>query len=79
MHKVHTMHARSRCAGREFANELRSLPGGDVWIVGDGRVMGTFLNAGEVNAIEMSVVPVAISRGIRMYIGSEAALHRFTS
>jgi dihydrofolate reductase len=60
-----------------FARELRALPEGDTWIVGGGKVMGAFLAAGEVDVIEMAVVPVAIGGGIPMYAGCGTTAHRF--
>jgi dihydrofolate reductase len=60
-----------------FAHELRTLPDGDSWIVGGGRVMGAFLAAGEVDKIEMSIVPVAIGAGIPMYAGAKTIAERF--
>jgi dihydrofolate reductase len=59
-----------------FARELRAAEG-DVWILGGGKVMGAFLCAGEVDTIEMTIVPVAIGSGIPMYAGSESVTHRF--
>jgi len=59
-----------------FANELRALSG-DTWILGGGKVMGAFLAAGEVDSIEMSLVPVAIGAGIPMYAGSTTISQHF--
>jgi dihydrofolate reductase len=61
----------------EFARELRELSDGDTWIVGGGKVMGAFLGAGEVDTIEMSIVPVAIGMGIPMYTGAKTIAERF--
>lgn len=60
-----------------FARELRTEAKGDIWIVGGGVVMGAFLAAGEVDQIEMSLVPVAIGVGIPMYKGIKLISERF--
>ena len=60
-----------------FARELRALPGGDVWIAGGGKVMGSFLAAGEVDTIQVTIVPLAIGSGIPMYAGSVTSNHRY--
>jgi dihydrofolate reductase len=61
-----------------FARELRAFSDGDTWIVGGGKVMGAFLAAGEVDRIEMSIVPVAIGTGIPMYAGAKTIAERFS-
>lgn len=59
-----------------FAHELRARPR-DTWIVGGGKVMGAFLSAGEVDVIEMTIVPVAIGSGTPMYAGWGTTSRRF--
>lgn len=61
-----------------FARELRAFSDGDAWIVGGGKVMGAFLAAGEVDTIEMSIVPIAIGTGIPMYTSKETIVERFS-
>jgi len=61
-----------------FARELRTLADGDAWIVGGGNVMGEFLSVGEVDRIQMSIVPFAIGRGIPMYSGSQTIAQAFS-
>jgi dihydrofolate reductase len=61
-----------------FARELRAFSDGDTWIVGGGKVMGAFLAAGEVDGIEMSIVPVAIGAGIPMYAGTKTISECFS-
>jgi dihydrofolate reductase len=60
-----------------FASELRRYTDGDVWIIGGGVVMGAFLAAGQVDRVEMSIVPVAIGRGIPTYSQPTETLQRF--
>ena len=61
-----------------FARKLRALNDGDAWILGGGNVMGEFLSVGEVDTINMSIVPVAIGRGIPMYSGSQTIAQAFS-
>jgi dihydrofolate reductase len=43
---------------------IRSAAGdGDIWIVGGGDLAGQFLDAGELDAIALSVAPVALDGG----------------
>lgn len=61
-----------------FARELRALPGGDVWIAGGGKVMGAFLAAGEVDTIQVTIVPLALGSGIPMYAASRSSNNRYS-
>ncbi len=49
---------------KEFAAELRSQPGKDVWIMGGAGIIGSFLDAGEVDEFLLTVIPVFIGEGI---------------
>jgi dihydrofolate reductase len=60
-----------------FARELRAFSERDAWILGGGKVMGAFLAAGEVDVIEMSIVPVAIGRGVPMFASCGTTSQRF--
>ena len=63
---------RSRSSKIEFVNEpiidfamrLRSLPGKDVWMMGGGGVIGSFLDAGELDEFIIHVIPIFIGEGI---------------
>ena len=41
----------------------KSADGGDVWVVGGGDLAGQFLDAGALDQIRLSVVPVALTGG----------------
>lgn len=41
----------------------RAARGGDVWVVGGGELAGQFLDAGALDALAVSVAPVALSGG----------------
>ncbi len=48
----------------EFMCALRSRPGKDVWVMGGAGLIGSLIDAGEVDAIVTHVVPVLIGEGI---------------
>lgn len=47
-----------------FARKLRAAPGKDVWIMGGAGLIGSFLDAGQVDEIVVHVVPTMIGDGI---------------
>ena len=49
---------------KEFARKLRAKAGKHVWMMGGGELIGSFLDAGEIDEIQMKVVPVIIGEGI---------------
>ncbi len=48
----------------EFMRALRGRPGKDVWVMGGASLIGSLLDACEVDAIVMHVIPVLIGEGI---------------
>ena len=58
--------------GVEFVNEpiapfgkrLREQPGKDIWIMGGGGVVASFLDAGQIDEFSIHVIPVLIGEGI---------------
>lgn len=47
-----------------FAQRLRAQPGKDIWMMGGGKVIGSFLDAGEIDEFRIGVIPVLIGEGI---------------
>ena len=47
-----------------FAKRLRAKTGKDIWMMGGGRLIGAFLDAGEIDEFSIHVVPVLIGEGI---------------
>ena len=47
-----------------FAARLRAQPGKDVWIMGGGGIIASFLDAGEVDDFILHVIPTFIGEGI---------------
>jgi len=48
----------------EFGSRLRAAPGKDIWMMGGGGIIGSFLDAGELDEFIIHVIPVFIGEGI---------------
>jgi dihydrofolate reductase len=48
----------------EFARRLRAVPGKDVWLVGGAGLTAAFLDAGQLDAFIIYVIPTLIGEGI---------------
>ena len=48
----------------DFARRLRGEPGKDVWMMGGAGLIGSFLDAGQIDAFSIHVIPVMIGEGI---------------
>ena len=46
------------------AQRLRATPGKDIWMMGGGGLIGSFLDAGEIDEFDIHVMPVLIGEGI---------------
>jgi dihydrofolate reductase len=49
---------------KEFATRLRNEAGKDIWMMGGGGVIGSFLDAGELDEFIIHVIPTFIGEGI---------------
>lgn len=50
--------------------ELKNKPGKDIWLMGGGGLFRSLLEAGLVDAVEVSVVPVLLGSGIPLLPGN---------
>ena len=48
----------------EQLTELRAQPGKDIWLFGGGRTFRSLLGIGQVDTIELAVIPVLLGGGI---------------
>lgn len=48
----------------EFARRLRATAGKNVWMMGGGGLIASFLDAGELDELDLHVIPVLIGEGI---------------
>jgi dihydrofolate reductase len=49
---------------KEFAKRLRAQAGKDIWMMGGAGIIGSFLDAGEIDEFSIHVVPIFIGEGI---------------
>jgi dihydrofolate reductase len=48
-----------------FVSSLRHEPGdGEIWLFGGGQLFATLLDGGQVDAVEVTVVPVLLGSGV---------------
>jgi len=48
----------------DFARRLRAADGGNIWMMGGGGIIASFLDAGAIDEIIVNLVPVLIGEGI---------------
>lgn len=49
---------------KDFATRLRASPGKDIWMMGGAGIIGSFLDAGELDEFMIHVIPVFVGEGI---------------
>jgi dihydrofolate reductase len=49
---------------KAFARRLRAQPGKDIWMMGGGEIIASFLDEGEIDEFSIHVIPVLIGEGI---------------
>lgn len=49
---------------KAFAQRLRASPGKQIWMMGGGELIASFLDAGEIDEFDIHVMPVFIGEGI---------------
>jgi dihydrofolate reductase len=49
---------------KTFAQRLRATPGKQIWMMGGGGLIASFLDAGEIDEFDIHVIPVFIGEGI---------------
>ena len=49
---------------KAFAQRLRAMPGRQIWMMGGGGLIASFLDAGEIDEFDIHVMPVFIGKGI---------------
>jgi len=47
-----------------FAKRLRKQPGKDIWMMGGGGIIASFLDAGQIDEFSIHVIPVFIGEGV---------------
>lgn len=49
---------------KKFANRLRATPGKNIWMMGGGKLIASFLDADEIDEFDIHVIPTFIGEGI---------------
>jgi dihydrofolate reductase len=49
---------------KAFARRLRAKPGKNIWMMGGGELIASFLDAGEIDEFDIQVIPTFIGEGI---------------
>ena len=49
---------------KKFARKLRAAPGKQIWMMGGGELIASFLDAGEIDEFDIHVIPTLIGDGI---------------
>ncbi len=49
---------------KTFAQRLRAQPGKDIWMMGGGEIIASFLDDGEIDEFRISIIPILIGEGI---------------
>ena len=49
---------------KSFAQRLRADPGKDIWMMGGGEIIASFLDEGEIDEFIIRVIPILIGVGI---------------
>ncbi len=51
-------------AVKTFAQRLRAQPGKDIWMMGGGEIIASFLDKSEIDEFRIHVIPILIGEGI---------------
>ena len=51
---------------RDWIQELRAQGGKDIWLMGGGEMFRSMLEMGEVDAVEVAIMPVLLGKGIAL-------------
>jgi len=51
---------------KEKIDELRALPGRDIWVFGGGQLFRSLLELGCVDTVEPAIIPIVLGKGIPM-------------
>jgi dihydrofolate reductase len=49
---------------KDFVRRLRATPGKNIWMMGGGELIASFLDAGEIDEFDIHLIPVFIGEGI---------------
>ena len=55
-----------------FVRRLKGQPGGDIWLIGGGQINTLLLNAGLIDELVLSIIPIVLGDGIPLFDGQPA-------
>jgi dihydrofolate reductase len=50
-----------------LVDHLRGMPGGDVWVVGGGRLQRALFDLGAIDRMQLCLIPVLLGQGVPMF------------
>lgn len=56
-------------------NEIRTRPGKDIWLFGGGALFKSLAEAGQVDTVEVAIIPVLLGSGIQLLSGPARRLN----
>lgn len=59
----------------DFVGKLREQPGGNIWLIGGGGLNTVLLNAGLIDEMILSVIPIVLGEGIPLFGGQPKETH----
>jgi dihydrofolate reductase len=59
----------------EFIEQLKEQPGKDIWLIGGGQLNSLVLNAGLLDEIILTYIPIILGQGIRLF-SEDAGEHK---
>lgn len=59
----------------DFIEKLKEQPGKDIWLIGGGQLNSVVLNAGLLDEIILTYIPIILGKGIRLF-SEEANEHK---
>src|SRR6476661_881004 len=60
---------------KEFASRLRATPGKNIWMMGGGGIIASFLDAAELDEFIIHVIPTFIGEGIPLVAPKKRNVH----
>jgi dihydrofolate reductase len=60
---------------KPFAQRLRTQPGKNIWMMGGGEIIASFLDQGEIDEFCVHVIPILIGEGIPLIQPRHRSVH----
>jgi dihydrofolate reductase len=60
---------------KPFAQHLRAQPGRNIWMMGGGEIIASFLDQGEIDEFRIHIIPILIGEGIPLIQPRHRSVH----